>query len=193
MSDTSQDSAILRATLKAAVDAIIVADSDGIMVQTNPAACRMFQYDPDELIGQSINMLMPQHVAEVHDGYIAHHLETGHSQIIGRGRDVEGLRKDTTVFPLHLSVGKAVVDAQPIFIGILHDLTTRTLTQAALARSQRLDAIGQMTGGIAHDFNNLLTVVIGNLELLEMRGASDAQGVLIKDALESAELGAELV
>lgn len=192
MSDTSQDSAILRATLKAAVDAIIVADSDGIMVQTNPAACRMFQYDPDELIGQSINMLMPQHVAEVHDGYIAHHLETGHSQIIGRGRDVEGLRKDTTVFPLHLSVGKAVVDAQPIFIGILHDLTTRTLTQAALARSQRLDAIGQMTGGIAHDFNNLLTVVIGNLELLEMRGASDAQGVLIKDALESAELGAEL-
>ena len=49
-----------------------------------------------------------------------------------------------------------------------------------------------MTGGIAHDFNNLLTVIVGNLELLEMRGADARQSPLIKDALESAELGADL-
>jgi signal transduction histidine kinase len=55
-----------------------------------------------------------------------------------------------------------------------------------------LDAIGQMTGGIAHDFNNLLTVIVGNLELLEMRSTDGRQLPLIRDALESAELGADL-
>ncbi|MEO0746693.1 MAG: histidine kinase dimerization/phospho-acceptor domain-containing protein, partial [Pseudomonadota bacterium] len=60
------------------------------------------------------------------------------------------------------------------------------------ARSQRLDAIGQMTGGIAHDFNNLLTVIVGNLELLDMREPDTRQAPLIKDALEAAEMGADL-
>ncbi|MEX0311802.1 MAG: ATP-binding protein, partial [Tateyamaria sp.] len=51
---------------------------------------------------------------------------------------------------------------------------------------------GQLTGGIAHDFNNLLAVIIGNLELLQMRGADERQTDLIPDALTSAELGGDL-
>lgn len=192
MDKPSQDSALLHAILEAAVDAIIVADRSGKILRTNPATCRMFGYETRELEGQSVNLLMPDVVAAAHDTYLSHHIETGEKKIIGTGRDVEGRRKDQTVFPLHLSVGNTEVDGQPMFIGILHDLTARNQTQDALARSQRLDAIGQMTGGIAHDFNNILTVIIGNLELLEMRGANAAQMSLITDALESAELGADL-
>jgi PAS domain S-box-containing protein len=190
--DRAQDSALLHAVLDAAVDAMIVSDAAGHILRANPAACRLFNYDASDLIGQSINMLMPQALAESHDGFMAHHLHTGEARIIGIGRDVEGQRKDKTVFPLHVSVGKADVGDTPMFIAILHDLTQRKATQDALARSQRLDAIGQMTGGIAHDFNNLLTVVIGNLELLEMRGSDERQQPLIRDALEAAELGADL-
>lgn len=192
MDKPSQDSALLHAILEAAVDAIIVADRSGKIVRANPATCRMFGYRPDELEGRRINQLMPDVVAAAHDSYLSHHIETGETKIIGTGRDVEGRRKDQTFFPLHLSVGNTEVDGQPMFIGILHDLTARNQTQDALARSQRLDAIGQMTGGIAHDFNNILTVIIGNLELLEMRGADASQLSLIADALESAELGADL-
>ena len=192
MVNTKEDSAVLNAILEAAVDAIIVSDQNGTILRANAAAAQLFQYDMSQMVGQSVNMLMPQALAYLHDGFMAHHFETGEKRIIGVGRDVEGQRKDKSVFPLHLSVGQAQIAENRIFIGILHDQTRRKATEAALARSQRLDAIGQMTGGIAHDFNNLLTVIFGNLELLEMRGADDRQLPLIKDALESAELGAEL-
>lgn len=186
------DSALLTAMMEAAVDAIIVADSNGKMLRANPAANRLFGYTPGALIGQSVNVLMPKAIADQHDGYMTHHLETGEKRIIGIGRDLEGARRDGSTFPLHLSVGRAEIDRQTMFIGILHDLTERHAAQEALARSQRLDAIGQLTGGIAHDFNNLLTVIIGNLELLQMRGADERQTGLIDDALASAELGADL-
>ncbi len=192
MADTATDSAILHAIMEAAVDAMIVSDQQGIILRANAAAARMFRFDLDDMLRQSVNMLMPEALGAVHDGFMSHHIKTGEKRIIGIGRDVEGLRRDGSVFPLHLSVGHSAVDGKRIFIGILHDLTHRKATEEALARSQRLDAIGKMTGGIAHDFNNLLTVIIGNLELLEMRGADDRQMPLIEDALASAEMGAEL-
>jgi PAS domain S-box-containing protein len=192
MGDAKEDTAVLHAILEAAVDAVIVSDEHGTILRVNPAAAGMFNFTVAEMVGQSLNMLMPQALADLHDSFMSHHIETGEKRIIGIGRDVEGQRKDQSVFPLHLSVGHAQVADQRIFIGILHDLSQRKATEDALARSQRLDAIGQMTGGIAHDFNNLLTVIIGNLELLEMRGADARQLPLIKDALESAELGADL-
>ncbi|MGB3245069.1 MAG: PAS domain S-box protein [Sulfitobacter sp.] len=192
MSQDKHDSAVLNAILEAAVDAVIVSDAQGKILRANAAAAGLFKYDVTEMVGQNVSILMPQALADLHDGFIRHHIETGEKRIIGIGRDVEGQRKDHTVFPLHLSVGHAEVNGQRIFVGILHDLTLRKATEDALARSQRLDAIGQMTGGIAHDFNNLLTVIVGNLELLEMRGADARQLPLIKDALDSAELGSDL-
>lgn len=192
MNNGKEDSAVLHAILEAAVDAIVVSDQLGKILRANPAAAELFQYDLAEMIGQSVNMLMPRAMADMHDRFMSHHIETGEKHIIGIGREVEGQRKDRSVFPLHLSVGHSEVGGQPIFIAILHDLTLRKATEDALARSKRLDAIGQMTGGIAHDFNNLLTVIVGNLELLEMRGADARQLPLIKDALESAELGSDL-
>ncbi len=131
-------------------------------------------------------------IADEQDGPIQALAATGDQWIRRNSREVEGLRKDNSAFPLHLSIGRTGVEGHLIFVGIFHDLTRRKADEAALERSQRLEAIGQMTGGIAHDFNNLLTVVIGNLELLEMRGATDAQTELINEALESAELGADL-
>ena len=190
--DDAQDSALLTALMAAAADAIVVSDSHGIMQRVNPAADRLFGYPDGALVGQSVNVLMPDALSELHDGFMQHHLDTGERRIIDIGRDVQGMRQDGTVFPLHLSIGKADVGGQVMFIAVLHDLTERHAAQEALARSQRLDAVGQLTGGIAHDFNNLLTVIIGNLELLQIRGADERQIGLIDDALASAELGADL-
>ena len=192
MTDRTQDGMLLDALMEAAVDAIIVSDAKGKMIRANKAASQLFGYDIADLVGRSVNMLMPAALAEIHDGFMRHHLETGEKRIIGLGRDVEGLRKDGSVFPLHLSVGDAKVGDQRLFVALLHDLSERRADQEALARSQRLDAVGQLTGGIAHDFNNLLTVIVGNLELLEMRGADDRQLSLIRDSLEAAEMGADL-
>jgi PAS domain S-box-containing protein len=171
---------------------VIVADQTGSIIRVNQAACALFGYDAEEMIDQNVRFLMPAPMASNHDGFMAHHLKTGEKRIIGIGRQVEGLRNDGSVFPLHLSVGRTDADGQPIFVAILHDLTNRMTTERALARSQRLDAIGQMTGGIAHDFNNLLTLIIGNLELLDMQVTSETARDMLTDALEAAELGADL-
>ncbi|KIC51116.1 PAS domain S-box protein [Tateyamaria sp. ANG-S1] len=190
--NTTRDPALLTALMEAAADAVIVADRTGCILRANPATGKLFGYGDGDLIGQKVNVLMPEALASLHDTFMEHHLKTGERRIIGSGRNVEGKRQDGTVFPLHLSVGRADIDGQILFIGILHDLTERHMADEVLARSQRLDAVGQLTGGIAHDFNNLLTVIIGNLELLQMRGADARQRGLIDDALASAELGADL-
>ena len=190
--DPNQTNAILLAIMDAAVDAVVVSDRTGKILSVNNSAQKMFQRTTQDMQGQNVRILMPDALAHLHDGFMSDHMTTGQKRIIGLGREVEGKRKDGTVFPLHLSVGRAGTDGDEIFIGIMHDLTQRKSTEAALSRSQRLDAIGQMTGGIAHDFNNILTIVTGNLELLEMRNTDDRQTALIQDALEAAELGADL-
>ena len=192
MNTATQDSAILHAILEAAVDAMIVSDQNGTILRANSAAGHLFQYDTPELVGQNVNILMPRALGNMHDGFMKTYLRTGNEKILGLGREVEGLRKDQSVFPLRLSVGQEKFGQEQVFVAIIHDLTKHKVTEEALARSQRLDAIGQLTGGIAHDFNNLLTVIVGNLELLEMRGLNERQLPLVQDALDSAELGADL-
>lgn len=192
MNNSERSAALLDAVFEAAVDAIVVSDTQGVIIDVNPAACDMFQRTDEELVGQSVNILMPDAMATLHDGFMRRHVETDETRIIGTGRDVEGIRKDGSVFPLHVSVRSTRIDDKRMFLAVLHDLSIRAAAQSALARSQRLDAVGQMTGGIAHDFNNLLTIIIGNLELLQARDPDAARAALIKDALDAAEMGADL-
>ena len=189
MTDHERDAGLLMALLDAMPDAVLVSDASGKIMRANPATGHLFGYDPANLIGESINLLMPQALASRHDGFMQSYLETGEARIIGRGRAVEGLRQDGKTFPLHVSVGKAVHDGMTNFVAIMHDLSRRVAAEDALSRSARVDAIGQMTSGISHDFSNILTVVIGNLELLEARTKDEDTQAIIGDALEAAALG----
>ena len=189
---TTDDGAYFHAIMDASGDGIVVADKDGCILRANPATARIFGQDLSTLIGGTINTLMPSYMKGLHDGFMQHFLETGTPRILGRGRDVSGQHADGSVIPLHITLTATTVDGRQAFIAIMQDLRSRRSAQAALARSQRLDAIGQMTGGIAHDFNNLLTVVVGNLELLDMQVTDDRLNALIADALDAAEMGASL-
>lgn len=192
MTDQKLDALMLVALLDAIPDAVLLSDAGGVITRANPAAGRLFGYEPGELIGQSVDVLMPKALSDRHDDYMQSYLETGNAKIIGRGRTVEGLRRDGRNFPLHLSIGRADYAGATYFVAILHDISARIAAEEALARSARLDAIGQMTGGISHDFNNILTVVIGNLELLASRITDAETQAMMDDALEAAELGAKL-
>lgn len=192
MKQNADDTHILNAIFDACADVIIVSDKHGRIARANCKAADLFGYKVDELVGQNLSILMPKDVAEQHDGYMRRHLETGERRVIGVGREVIGKKRDGTFVPINLNVGKAVIDGEPVFVGVLHDLSKRKHAEEALSRSQRLDAIGQMTGGIAHDFNNLLTIITGNLELLEMRLTNASERELVVDALQATELGVEL-
>jgi two-component system sensor kinase FixL len=133
-SDTSDS--LYRAVVDTAVDAIVVIDRNGSIRSVNQATERLFGYAPGELVGHNVNMLMPQPYAGEHDGYLANYLSTGAKKIIGIGREVAGRRKDGSVFPMELSVGEARDGDEPIFVGIIRDITERKAAETALRESE---------------------------------------------------------
>ncbi|HEX6979500.1 MAG TPA: PAS domain S-box protein [Alphaproteobacteria bacterium] len=115
----------LRAIIETAVDGIMIIDSAGLIRLYNPACEKLFGYTADEVLGRNVKMLMPEPYRSEHDGYIQRYLRTGQKRIIGIGREVQGRRKDGTVFPMHLSVGEGEENGERIFVGIVHDITAQ--------------------------------------------------------------------
>ena len=153
------------------LDAVIVINQDGKVLSFSPSAETLFGYQSDEVIGKNIKLLMPQGYAAGHDGYLHGHMNTGETNIIGKGREVEGLTKDDEVFPMHLSVVEISRgdDGKRRFLGSCHNLTTIHQQNKKLRSSQKMEALGKLTGGVSHDYNNMLSVIIGYAELLQLK------------------------
>ena len=134
----AQRAADLGAAVDGAVDGIIVIDEAEIIGSLNPAAARLFGYDFAELIGQNVNVLMPEPYRGEHDAYLRRYLCTGKAEIIGIGREVEGQRKDGSVFPMDLGVSVVVGGGKRLFVGSVHDLTERLRTEARIQKLQKL-------------------------------------------------------
>src|SRR6476659_52405 len=133
-----------RSIVESAVEGIVVIDAHGRIEAFNPAAERLFGYTEADVVGRNVNMLMPSPYHEEHDTYLARHLATGAQKIIGTGREVTGLRKDGSTFPLHLSVGEMTVTGAPKFTGILHDLSARMQIEEQLREQTALARLGEM-------------------------------------------------
>ncbi len=189
----SEFSSRLRAVVETAVDGVILIDKMGRISMFNPACERLFGYTAEEVTGENVKLLMPTPFHEEHDGYLKNYRESGERRIIGIGREVTGRRKDGSTFPMDLSVGEAIEDGSPIFVGIIHDLTERKKTEEQLVQAQKMEMVGQLSGGIAHDFNNLLTVIVGNADLLgnKLRARPDLKA-FCETIISAGERGAEL-
>src|SRR5215471_12567506 len=138
----SSEDARLHAVVNTAVHGVILIDPEGTVLMFNPACERLFGYRADEIVGQNVKMLMPAPYRDEHDGYIANYLKTGKAKVIGIGREVIGRRKDGSTFPMDLQIGEARENDTTAFVGIIHDLTERKRTEAALRESaMRLKAI----------------------------------------------------
>jgi len=125
-----------RAVLDAAVDAIIVIDHLGTIQEFSQAAQRVFGYVPEEIIGRNVRDLMPEPWRSEHDGYLQRYHETRSPHIIGIGREVRARRKDGSIFPCDLAVGRVQGMEPPRFIGFIRDITTRQEAEEQLRRSE---------------------------------------------------------
>jgi two-component system sensor kinase FixL len=169
-----------RAIIESAVDGIVVIDARGRVEAFNRAAERLFGYAAREVVGQNVNVLMPAPYHDEHDGYIARYLATGVQKIIGIGREVTGMRKDGSTFPIHLSVGEVSIEGEPKFTGILHDLTERVQLETRLREQSALTRLGEMAAVVAHEVKNPLTGIRGAIQVIGSRlpaGSKDVQVV----------------
>jgi len=159
-----ESEARLRAIVENAVDGIVTIDEQGNVTSFNPAATRLFGYAPDEILSHNVKLLMPPPYRDEHDDYLRNYLRTGVKQIIGIGREVVGLRKDGTCFPMDLAVSETVVGGRRVFTGTIRDATDRRRSEEALARQTEALArsnadLEQFAYAVSHDLREPMTAV----------------------------------
>ncbi len=156
----------LNSVLDTVPDATVVIEPNGIVTSFNTAAVRQFGYQPVEVIGHNVNMLMPPPYREQHDGYLHRYLTTGERRIIGVDRVVVGRRKDGSTFPMSLAVGETRSGGKIHFTGFIRDLTERQesaarleAVQGEIARLARFNELGEMASTLAHELNQPLSAI----------------------------------
>ncbi|MBG0800457.1 PAS domain S-box protein [Methylocystis sp. H4A] len=170
----------LAAIVDGALDGIVAIDETGSILSFNRAATALFGYGQDEVIGRNVRMLMPEPYRREHDTYLRNYRETGQAKIIGIGRQVEGQRRDGSIFPMELGVTEVEQDGRHIFVGIIHDLSERRKFEARMQElhAGRLELIEHMAVGLAHELKQPLTAINAYLNIVRR---------LLKDQHFSAE------
>lgn len=122
--------------VETAPDAIVLADSRGIIILWNNAAQTLFGYAEQEMVGQPLTCLMPARYRDAHQKGLARVRSSGHSRLAGKAVELHGLRKEGTEFPLELSLGTWQSNGRVYFSGIIRDITERKRAEEALHDSQ---------------------------------------------------------
>ena len=148
----------LEAIIDTAIDGIIIIDHLGIVDTINKAGAELFGYSQEEIVGHNIHMLMPEPERSQHDGYLEKYMKTKKASIIGIGREVNGKRKDGTLFPFQLAVSEVVLHNKVLFAGIVHDLSQvkKAEEQLITINEQLEDRIEERTNELEKTVNKLL-------------------------------------
>lgn len=173
----------MQGILSTAADGIITIDEQGRVETFNLAAQQMFGYTFEEVGGFNVSRLMPSPDREQHDGYLLHYLDTGEKRILGKRREVVGLRKDGSTFPMDLGVSEVRLGTRRVFTGIIRDLTDAKRAEAErealnkqLAGSYRQAGMAEVATGVLHNVGNILTSVSVSAGLIRKLGLESSAG-----------------
>ena len=187
-----------RTLMESAAQGIIGINREGVIQLINHKAETLFGYSKEELLGQTLEMLLPEGRREKHVTDRASYFAHPRARPMGIGQELQGRRRDGSEFPVEISLNHVEVDGDLIVISFITDISERTKMERQVRQSQKMEAVGQLAGGVAHDFNNLLTVISGYSNMLlsdlapesamyepvdEISKAADRAGVLTKQLL----------
>lgn len=183
-----------KAILDTIVDGVITISDRGLIETVNPAAENIFGYRLDELTGKNVSMLMPNPYRAEHDQYLDNYLSTGEKKIIGIGREVTGLRKNGSTFPLELAINEMEVNGQRMFTGIVRDISERKETEeklrSAIRHVHEQQIKDEFIATVSHELRTPLTSIKASLELIiggAIEAKSDQADMLINIAHKNSD------
>ncbi|MCA8906961.1 MAG: PAS domain S-box protein [Rhodospirillaceae bacterium] len=167
-------------------------DRDGRIVSVSDLWLEKLGYQRDEVVGKPLAGFV---VSESVEDSLEHCMQQLSDVGECRHDDVRVATKTGTVLDTQISAVAVFGDGGEVIgaMAVLTDVTEQKVIERRLVHAQKMEAVGQLTGGMAHDFNNLLSVIIGNLELLEMSMGDDPRSKRrVKAAMEASDRGAML-
>ena len=164
----AQEEALVRARayFESSVEGIISVDSAGVIRQLNPRGQELFGYDEAELVGQPIEVLVPQRFHYRHEAHREAFFKAPKSRMMGRGLEVAGRRKDGSEFPAEISLNVVQTHRGKLVIAFVADISERLGTEREARRSETVDALAAVAAGVAHELNNPLAVMAARIELM---------------------------
>jgi PAS domain S-box-containing protein len=176
-----------RLVLDAVPNAMIMADSAGVITFASASATTVFGYSLSELIGRPIETLIPERFRNRHVGYREGYLSHPSSRAMGVGRDLFGLRKDGSEFPVEVGLSPIPTTEGLFILASLIDITARKQAELEhqrqnleLARVGRVVLMGELAASLAHEINNPIGAMVAN--------ASAGQRVIAAGKIETKEL-----
>jgi|SRR5215813_4680890 len=179
--------ATFRALLEAAPDAMVMVDTSGRITFVNAQTEALFQYNRSELIGRSIELLIPERYRGQHLQHRENYIKEPRVRPMGAGLDLFALRKDGREFPVEISLSPLKTEQGTVITAAIREVTERKLAEAqikklhdelerALHRADRLASTGRMVATIAHEINNPLDSLFNVMHLLRANPTLDETG-----------------
>ena len=157
-----------RAVFEAAAQAILIVDQRGVILSVNQQTEIIFGYARERLIGQLIEVLLPERLRAQHVEHRAIYFQDPHVRLMGRGLDLLARRADGMEFPVEISLSYVQTDEGLRALAFVTDITRRLAIERATRQSERLTALGQLSAGFAHEVNNPIGVMTTRIELMLM-------------------------
>jgi PAS domain S-box-containing protein len=172
---------------------MMTVDAHSRIALVNAQAEKMFGYPRGELVGRSMSILIPERMREKHRLSQKRYFEQPVSRPMGMGRELYGLRRDGSEFPIEVGINVLKTAKGNFALSVIVDISERRRLEAALLQSQKMEAMGQLASGVAHDFNNLLCHLLNCLCLLDVgQIASDARKRIIEGGKRTVNRGVAL-
>ena len=186
---------LLKAINEAAIDAIIVADMNGVILGWNGSAGKIFGYSQEEAIGSSLaNTIIPEQYREQHLDGLKRIAKEGTKRFVDAGRlELSALRADGSEIPIEMAIAASSNNKSPIFIAYLRDISARKAAQQQLleARDAALTADkakSEFLAVMSHEMRTPLNGVLGVLELLQGTSLNAKQRNYVETAVFSGEV-----